>query len=57
MPLPLPLLIRLLLRAPPPMRLPVQHLLRSRNTLRTWLITSPGGLPSGMFVRAVSFLD
>jgi hypothetical protein len=35
MPLPLPLLIRLLLRAPPPMRLPVQHLLRSRNTLRS----------------------
>jgi hypothetical protein len=35
MPLPLPLLIRLLLRAPPPMQLPVQRLLRSRNTLRS----------------------
>jgi hypothetical protein len=33
--LPLPLLIRPLLRAPPPMPLPVQRLLRSRNTLRS----------------------
>jgi hypothetical protein len=39
MPLPLPPLIRLLLRALPPMRLPVQRLLRSRNTLRSWLIS------------------